>query len=82
MTFIGFCQGLFGWLMGFISPYMINPNAGNLGAKAGVNSRKFTEVVGQLRQTSDVKVIIEETSARCLRRQLENETKQGRKPCS
>jgi len=24
-----------GWLVGFISPYLINPDAGNLGAKVG-----------------------------------------------
>ena len=26
---------LSGWLIGFVSPYMINPDAGNLGAKVG-----------------------------------------------
>lgn len=28
-------QLFFGWLIGFVSPYMINPDAGNLGAKVG-----------------------------------------------
>jgi len=30
-----FVQLFFGWLIGFVSPYMINPDAGNLGAKVG-----------------------------------------------
>ncbi|RDW89744.1 hypothetical protein BP6252_01776 [Coleophoma cylindrospora] len=32
---VGIIQGVFGWVVGFISPYMINPDAGNLGAKVG-----------------------------------------------
>ncbi|PMD13435.1 general substrate transporter [Hyaloscypha hepaticicola] len=32
---VGITQGVFGWLVGFVSPYMINPDAGDLGAKVG-----------------------------------------------
>ena len=32
---IGFTQSLCGWLVLFTIPYMINPDAGNLGGKAG-----------------------------------------------
>ena len=32
---IGFTQTLSGWLIIFTIPYMINPDAGNLGGKAG-----------------------------------------------
>ncbi|PKS06033.1 hypothetical protein jhhlp_007867 [Lomentospora prolificans] len=32
---LGLTQTVVGWLIGFISPYMINPDAGNLGAKVG-----------------------------------------------
>ncbi|KAF2811807.1 MFS general substrate transporter [Mytilinidion resinicola] len=34
-SIIGVTQGFMGWLVGFISPYLINPDAGNLGAKVG-----------------------------------------------
>lgn len=34
-TVILVTQLVVGWLIGFISPYMINPDAGNLGAKVG-----------------------------------------------
>jgi len=32
---LGLTQAAVGWLIGFVSPYMINPDAGNLGAKVG-----------------------------------------------
>ncbi|KIW42677.1 uncharacterized protein PV06_06203 [Exophiala oligosperma] len=35
MSLVGFSQGATGWLIGFVVPYMINPDAGNLGAKVG-----------------------------------------------
>lgn len=35
ISFLGLTQCLVGWLIGFISPYLINPDAGNLGAKIG-----------------------------------------------
>lgn len=35
ISLVGFMQGASGWLIGFVSPYMINPDAGNLGAKVG-----------------------------------------------
>lgn len=35
LSLVGITQGAFGWLIGFISPYMINPDQGNLGAKVG-----------------------------------------------
>jgi hypothetical protein len=28
-------HGHSGWVIGFVTPYMINPDAGNLGAKVG-----------------------------------------------
>ncbi|KAF2491375.1 general substrate transporter [Lophium mytilinum] len=34
-SIVGVTQGFMGWLVGFISPYLINPDAGNLGAKVG-----------------------------------------------
>jgi hypothetical protein len=30
---IGLCQAGFGWVVGFVIPYCINPDAGNLGGK-------------------------------------------------
>lgn len=35
VSIVGFTTSIFGWLIGFISPYMINTDAGNLGAKVG-----------------------------------------------
>ncbi|CAK7229752.1 hypothetical protein SCUCBS95973_007334 [Sporothrix curviconia] len=35
ISLVGCMQGVSGWLIGFVSPYMINPDAGNLGAKVG-----------------------------------------------
>ncbi|CAI4213190.1 unnamed protein product [Parascedosporium putredinis] len=35
ISFLGLTQCIVGWLIGFISPYLINPDAGNLGAKIG-----------------------------------------------
>ncbi|KAK5552873.1 hypothetical protein LTR46_008948 [Exophiala xenobiotica] len=35
MSLVGFTQGATGWTIGFVVPYMINPDAGNLGAKVG-----------------------------------------------
>jgi hypothetical protein len=32
---MGLVQGVVGWTIGFVSPYMINPDEGNLGAKVG-----------------------------------------------
>jgi hypothetical protein len=32
---MGLIQGVVGWVIGFVSPYMINPDEGNLGAKVG-----------------------------------------------
>jgi hypothetical protein len=34
-SIVGFTQGFAGWLVGFVSPFLINPDAGNLGAKVG-----------------------------------------------
>lgn len=34
-SIIGITQGGVGWVIGFVTPYMINPDAGNLGAKVG-----------------------------------------------
>ncbi|KAH8888058.1 general substrate transporter [Thozetella sp. PMI_491] len=36
LSIVGMTQGITGWIIGFISPYMINPDAGNLGAKVGL----------------------------------------------
>lgn len=36
VSLVGITQGAVGWLIGFISPYMINPDQGNLGAKVGL----------------------------------------------
>ncbi|KAJ9611497.1 hypothetical protein H2200_004681 [Cladophialophora chaetospira] len=35
ISLVGLTQGVFGWTVGFVSPYMINPDKGNLGAKVG-----------------------------------------------
>ncbi|KAM0327398.1 hypothetical protein ACHAQA_005684 [Verticillium albo-atrum] len=35
MSLTGATQGTSGWIIGFITPYMINPDAGNLGPKVG-----------------------------------------------
>ncbi|ERS96913.1 MFS transporter [Sporothrix schenckii 1099-18] len=35
ISLVGCMQGVSGWLIGFVSPYLINPDAGNLGAKVG-----------------------------------------------
>ncbi|KAL1891833.1 hypothetical protein Sste5346_007377 [Sporothrix stenoceras] len=35
-SIVGFSQGAAGWVIGFVVPYMINPDAGNLGAKVGL----------------------------------------------
>ncbi|KAF3762109.1 general substrate transporter, partial [Cryphonectria parasitica EP155] len=35
LSLVGITQGLSGWIIGFVTPYMINPDAGNLGAKVG-----------------------------------------------
>ncbi|CAK7211314.1 hypothetical protein SBRCBS47491_001082 [Sporothrix bragantina] len=35
-SIVGFSQGAAGWVVGFVVPYMINPDAGNLGAKVGL----------------------------------------------
>ncbi|KAF2185845.1 general substrate transporter [Zopfia rhizophila CBS 207.26] len=34
-SLIGLTQGAVAWVIGFVTPYMINPDAGNLGAKVG-----------------------------------------------
>ena len=36
VSLVGMTQGAVGWVIGFISPYMINPDQGNLGAKVGL----------------------------------------------
>lgn len=35
LSLVGVTQGISGWVIGFVSPYMINPDQGNLGAKVG-----------------------------------------------
>jgi hypothetical protein len=35
VSLVGITQGAAGWLIGFVSPYMINPDEGDLGAKVG-----------------------------------------------
>lgn len=34
-SIIGVTQGIAGWALGFVTPYMINPDEGNLGVKVG-----------------------------------------------
>lgn len=34
-SIVGVTQGVTGWVMGFVTPYIINPDEGNLGAKIG-----------------------------------------------
>ncbi|KAL3457036.1 general substrate transporter [Aspergillus heterothallicus] len=34
-SLVGVTQGLSGWVLGFVTPYMINPDEGNLGVKVG-----------------------------------------------
>lgn len=34
-SIVGFTQGFAGWLVGFVSPFLINPDAADLGAKVG-----------------------------------------------
>lgn len=35
ISLVGCMQGISGWVIGFVSPYLINSDAGNLGAKVG-----------------------------------------------
>ncbi|GAM42634.1 MFS transporter [Talaromyces pinophilus] len=34
-SIVGVTQGVTGWVMGFVTPYIINPDEGNMGAKIG-----------------------------------------------
>lgn len=34
-SIVGVTQGITGWVLGFVTPYMINPDEGNLGVKVG-----------------------------------------------